>query len=323
MIKINKLDRKIIAELDMDARMPISRLAKAVRSSREVIAYRIKALTKKGVISGTQAFFNPYKTGHTLYRVLIRLDSSDGGVIRKFQEYFAGHNHVMWFAELGGRWDYVIEFFAKNADEFNEILEKAIERFKEYIKLYEISTILEIHCYKRRYIYDNKKEISFLVGGKVQNLRIDDIDKKIISELKSNAQLSNTQIAQKLGLARNTIKYRIEKLAEKGIILGYKLFYRPQALGFQSYKLFISMKNLYSGKEKEFFAFSQNSPNITFAHKNLGKWNYELEIEVKDIAELQKIIVDLRVRFKDFIIDYDMFPILHDHKIDLFPSDIL
>ncbi len=91
MAYLDKLDRKIISELDMDARIPITKLAKAVRASREVVTYRLKTLTKKGVISGTQTFFNPAKVGYTIYRVLIRLDSLDKGVIERFTTYFKEH----------------------------------------------------------------------------------------------------------------------------------------------------------------------------------------------------------------------------------------
>lgn len=319
MIKIDKLDRKIIAELDMNARIHISKLAKAVRSSREVIQYRIKTLTKKGVIAGTQTFFNPTKLGYNLYRVLVRLDTLDKEILNSFQNYFINNNYVMWFAKLGGKWDYIIEFFAKNANQFDNMLNKSINQFRKYIQIYDVFPILEINCYKRKYIYNNKKDISFSILGEVKKEKLDKIDLKIINELKVNAQKTNTEIAQKLNLVRNTIKYRIEKLKDKGIISGFKLFYHPSILNYQSFKLLMSMKNLDQNDEKKFFFYAKENPNIIFAHKNLGKWNYEFEIECEDFKKLQEIIIDLRINFKSLILDYEIFPVLYDYKIDLFP----
>jgi DNA-binding Lrp family transcriptional regulator len=320
MMKLDKLDRKIIAELDMNSRIPITQLAKAVRASREVVSYRLKVLTKKGIITGTQTFFNPAKIGYTIYRVLIRLDSLDSSIVNKFENYFINHKSIMWFAKLGGKWDYAIEFFAKNSDEFNNILNESLEEFEEFIRLYEVLIILEINCYKRRYIHETKKNKIFKIGGKIENLTLDEVDFKIIKELKSNASLSNSEIGERLRFARNTIKYRIEKLEKEKVIQGYKLFFHPQQIGFQSYKLLISMKNIDNKKENEFFLFSEQNKNIIFAHKNLGKWNYELEIEIEDMLKLQGIIIELRTRFSDSIIDYELFPILHDYKINLFPD---
>jgi Lrp/AsnC family leucine-responsive transcriptional regulator len=319
MVKIDKLDRKIIAELDMNARIPITQLAKAVRASREVVTYRIKTLTKRGIISGTQTFFNPAKVGYTIYRVLVRLDSLDKEAINRFQDFFIKHDSVMWFAKLGGKWDYVVEFFAKNDYEFNILLKNSFETFEKLIEKYEVMTILEINSYRRNYILDNKKYQVFKIGGKIESIKLDNVDKNIIKQLKNNARLTNLEIGEKLGLARNTIKYRIKKLEETGIIQGYKLFYHPQKIGYRSYKLLISMGNLNHKQEKEFFSFAQQHKNIIFAHKNLGKWNYEFEIEIEDMVKLQEIIIELRVRFKESIIDYELFPILHDFKINLFP----
>jgi len=319
MIKIDKLDRKIVAELDMNARIPITQLAKTVRASREVVNYRIKTLTKRGIISRTQTFFNPAKIGYTIYRVLVRLDSLNEEIIKKFQDYFIEHNSVMWFAKLGGKWDYVIEFFAKSAEEFNTFLKDSFEQFGNLIKLYEIMTILEIYSYNRKYVYDNKKYQTFRIGGKIEDIKLDEVDKNIIKQLKNNARLTNLEIGEKLKLARNTIKNHIKKLEKSRIIQGYKLFYHPQKIGYQSYKLLISMGNLTQKQEKQFFSFAQQNKNIIFAHKNLGNWNYELEIEIGDMIKLQEIIIELRVRFKEGIIDYELFPILHDYKINLFP----
>ncbi|MFW9879857.1 MAG: Lrp/AsnC family transcriptional regulator [Candidatus Thorarchaeota archaeon] len=320
MIKIDKLDRKIIAELDMNARIPITKLAKSVRASREVVNYRIKTLTRKGIISGTQTFFNPAKIGYTIYRILIRLDSLDEEKINRFQKYFIENEKVMWFAKLGSKWDYIIELFAKNADEFKKLFDKALMEFEKDIGVYEIMVILEIKGYNRKYIYDNKKPKEIIIGGKIENLNLDKIDLKIINFLKKSSQITNTEIGEKLNLSRNTIKGRIKKLEEGKLITGHKLFYHPQKIGFQSYKLLISMNNLDSQKEVEFFNFSQQNKNIIFTHRNLGKWNYELEIEIDDLNELQKIIVELRTKFKGFILDYELFPILEDYKINLFPN---
>lgn len=318
--KLDKLDRKIISELDMNARIPISKLAKSVRASREVVNYRIKILTKKGVISGAQTFFNPAKLGYTIYRVLIRLDSLDEGLNKRFQDYFVGNKSVMWFAKLGGRWDYVVEFFAKSGDEFNDLLKSSIENFQDYIQIYEVMSVIEINSYRRSYIYDNKKTNSFKIGGKIENFKLDKIDISVIRELKSNSQIANIEIAEKLKISRNTIKQRIKKLEEKGVIVGYKLFYHPQSIGYQSYKLLISCKNLSLEKEKKFFDFAFQNPNIIFAHKNLGKWNYEFEIEIEDLIKLQEIIIKLRTLFADYVLDYELFPILYDYKINLFPD---
>lgn len=57
MLKLNLKDRKILSILDMNARTPLSQIAKQVGLSREVVHYRIQQLEKKGAIEGGKRFF--------------------------------------------------------------------------------------------------------------------------------------------------------------------------------------------------------------------------------------------------------------------------
>ena len=49
-------------------------------------------------------------------------------------------------------------------------------------------------------------------------LFLDNIDKKIISELQKNGRISYKDIAKKLGVSDGTIRFRIKKLIQKKLL---------------------------------------------------------------------------------------------------------
>lgn len=51
---------------------------------------------------------------------------------------------------------------------------------------------------------------------------IDEIDEKILSVIKDDARMSYSDIAEKVGVTRVSVKNRMNLLQEKGIIQGYK-----------------------------------------------------------------------------------------------------
>lgn len=51
---------------------------------------------------------------------------------------------------------------------------------------------------------------------------IDEIDNRILDEIKDNARLSYSEIGEKVGISRVSVKNRIEALCEKKIIKGFK-----------------------------------------------------------------------------------------------------
>lgn len=51
---------------------------------------------------------------------------------------------------------------------------------------------------------------------------LDELDNKIIEVVKENARLTYSEIGEKVGVSRISVKKRMEALEEKGIIQGYK-----------------------------------------------------------------------------------------------------
>ena len=61
-------DKKILHELDINARRTLSQLSKKVNLSRDVINYRINKLEKEGYIKGYQTIVNFSKLGYLTIR---------------------------------------------------------------------------------------------------------------------------------------------------------------------------------------------------------------------------------------------------------------
>ena len=56
---------------------------------------------------------------------------------------------------------------------------------------------------------------------------IEDIDKGILRLIENNARLSYSDIAEKVGISRVSVKNRMKALEEKGVIEGYKTIINP------------------------------------------------------------------------------------------------
>ena len=52
---------------------------------------------------------------------------------------------------------------------------------------------------------------------------LDDVDKQILHQLQGNARNNVTDIANEVGVSGNTVRNRMERLEEKGIIKGYSV----------------------------------------------------------------------------------------------------
>ena len=66
-------DRKLLAELDFNARAANSKLAKKVLLTKKGIEYRIKQLEKRGIIRGYYPIINFRKLGFFYCRIFVKL----------------------------------------------------------------------------------------------------------------------------------------------------------------------------------------------------------------------------------------------------------
>ena len=103
-IKVDKRDRKILAELDRNCRIPTTKLARIARKSRQAVEYRIDQLVKKGVITSFNAAFNPHKMGYKIYKIYLKLRNVPEEKQRLF-EYLQSSGIVYWMGECSGTWD--------------------------------------------------------------------------------------------------------------------------------------------------------------------------------------------------------------------------
>ena len=60
---------------------------------------------------------------------------------------------------------------------------------------------------------------------------LDEIDRKILRELRRDGRISNTQLAEKVGLSQSPCWNRVRQLEESGVIEGYTVLLNQQALG--------------------------------------------------------------------------------------------
>src|SRR3989344_8126392 len=126
MNQIDRKDLKIIQNLDMNCRLPIRQLAKNIQVQREVAEYRIKRLTKRGIITGGHPVFDLDVIGYRSFRLLLRLFNLGTKKRDELIQYFVSHQHTWWVAWVGGKWDMILNFVCKDSAEFNRIFEEIL-----------------------------------------------------------------------------------------------------------------------------------------------------------------------------------------------------
>ncbi len=68
--------------------------------------------------------------------------------------------------------------------------------------------------------------------GLLVNMTIDDLDARLIAEMREHPRVGLLEIARRLGVARGTVQARLAKLEARGVVTGYGPEVDPAAMGY-------------------------------------------------------------------------------------------
>ncbi len=116
-------DRRILAELTENARIPIAELARRVGLSKTPVAQRIRHLEDIGLITGYRAILSPMKLGltHVTY-VEASLNDTREKALQQFNAAVRAIPEVEECYMIAGGCDYLIKVRSRDMADFRRIL---------------------------------------------------------------------------------------------------------------------------------------------------------------------------------------------------------
>ena len=132
------------------------------------------------------------------------------------------------------------------------------------------------------------------------NIRIDALDRNILSELQRDSSQSLDGIAQKLGSSKTPIWNRIKKLRAAGVIKGEVALLDPEALGLEAcFFVLIHTSEHDQNWQSKFLISVQERAEVLEAHRLAGDIDYLLKVRVKNAKAYdifyQALIKDVKI----------------------------
>lgn len=121
---------------------------------------------------------------------------------------------------------------------------------------------------------------------------MDDIDRKILKLLQSNARMSLKTIGENTFLSSPAVSARIERLEKEGIIEGYRAMVDPMKLGYHILA-FINL-DVVPGDKPKFYAYAKGVPNVLECSCVTGEYSMLMKVAFESTMELDLFIGNLQ-----------------------------
>lgn len=314
------IDRKILCELDMDCRQPVSKIAKSLRIGRNVADYRIKNLENKGIIRKYICSVNLGLLGYRTYKIYFKIKNKKDSE-KEFVNNLIKNKKVIHFLKTEGPFDYSATIAVKTIYELDFFLMDLKNEFRDLITDYFVSIIVYSKVFKlNKLLLNEKKRVlkSEKYSGEEKEIKIDKKDIKILRELSQSADISLVDLAYRTKLTLDVVKYRL-KLLEKKLINSYRIIFDMNKLGYYHYAFMLRIKQTTKSEEEKLVSWCASKKNVLYCTKRIGYFDFSINAAIADLSGLNNFILELKSEFGDMIDSYETMVNAELIKLDYMP----
>lgn len=124
-----------------------------------------------------------------------------------------------------------------------------------------------------------------------QAVRLDRIDRNILSALARNGRLSMAELANRVGLSKTPVQARVRRLERDGIIRGYTALIDHERIG-EGHVAFVQV-TLSDTRSAALNAFNEAAAGIAEVeqcHMIAASFDYLLKVRTADIAAYRRVL---------------------------------
>ncbi|WP_099022704.1 HTH-type transcriptional regulator AldR [Mycolicibacterium palauense] len=127
----------------------------------------------------------------------------------------------------------------------------------------------------------------------VQAADLDDIDRRILTTLHGDARISNSALAEAVGIAPSTCHGRVRRLQELGVIQGFYTDIDPAAIGLPLQAMIsVSLQANARGKIRSFIEHIRHRPQVMGVYFLAGADDFLLHVAARDTDDLRAFVVE-------------------------------
>ncbi|GGD99457.1 transcriptional regulator, AsnC family [Gemmobacter megaterium] len=140
-VRLDDMDRKILAALQEDASQSLDEIARQVGSSKTPVWNRIRRMKEAGVILRTTALLDAEALGlEACFFVLVRTSEHEADWQRRFLDVLRKRPEVMEAHRLAGDIDYILKVRVRNARAYDTFYQALISE----VRIYNVTALLSM-----------------------------------------------------------------------------------------------------------------------------------------------------------------------------------
>lgn len=319
---LDAVDKKLLLEIDFDARKSYASLARSLRMSKRGVEYKLRALERDGIITGYTPIIDLAKLGYKYFRVFIQLHSISNELKEAIERYVLQERAIGWVLWYQGTYAIGVALWVRSVTEFKESINRFYLKFGSNIKSKTESLGAEILCYKNRYLLRGRDTESRVIAECETPQELHEVDILLLKALVKSPRAKIVELAADIGESARRTASRLRALQHKRILLGVRPNLNHQLLGKTYYKVFVDLNNLQEQTLRALGREIAADHRTIYIVKALSPHDMDIELMVDSADDLFQFIDRLHQRFPSIIKDYHAMIMTRTVKARFLPLDL-
>lgn len=299
-VNLDKYDRRILYELDVNGRETIKNIAKKLGKGKEFVEYRIKRMKQKGIYEGDFLVLDTSKLGLSTYTLYLQV--SDSKYVQKIADFLRLKPQVWGLDRIIGQYQLYTRLYVRHVEEVEKLLELISQKYGKVVMKHRLLQVYEsvslAHNYlftERRFVHHDKVRFA----SKAINLNAKEI--RMLQVLYQTPRASLNKIATSIGCSFARTKALYNRLVEEEVIL----YIRPSV---ESHKLHylhrhITLKLKFSGRShlREISCYLRSLRAARIIYHTLGAYDLTGRFVFSSLEEFNHFNEELYSKFGNYI----------------------
>jgi DNA-binding Lrp family transcriptional regulator len=323
-MRLTELEEQVLEVLSINGDISLKVLAHQVRAKAHQCRYAIERLFTRGLLE-RRVVINTFRLGYFVCGICFNISPSARNVRAKLIEFLTRSPIVGYIGAYSGEYEFRLDLYVRSIQEVHTFLSQLSEKFGEVMNTRGITFVTEIWDLPLTLSNPTARASTGLrIGEEGEQQEITSQDHQILRVIGSIKDESHASIARRLKIPVATLEYRIKKLQEKGIIVGYQVWTRPESMDAVGYQSFVHRIRL-SRQDRSVY-----SKLLQFVHKDESVFSYtrgvgDFDVEVcsynRSATQERKFVERLEVALGDALKERKSSAIVQHYKVHNYPFD--
>jgi DNA-binding Lrp family transcriptional regulator len=298
---LTQQEQLVLAAAQMNWQHDVPTLARLTGLKPHAVTYARKRIFEKRV-ARPFVMYNIHRIGLTDYCVFFNVQGNSKKIRDTVLRYAIESTQTTYVAELTGKYQYTVSIMAYSIFEVEAFFDGLAKRLDRPSLDLSFCIRAQWSVFPVKYLTTTKIKTAAITRTQAGNsIAIDHSDEQILAQLSRNPSQSLSSLSAQLGIPHSTLRYRLDTLERKGLILGYPLAINGAALGRHPFRVLIMARGIDATFRKALFAFAASHPLCTMFVRCLGAWDFELNYDLETLTQGGEMVQELYDSFAPYI----------------------